>query len=120
MRLPYQGFNFFFVAALTMILLLTAILNFGSTNTLATTLTPPLASPIQANQGNTAQPEGQVGKIARETPDQLQLKEIAQAMAKKSEQSSPEVISHIVSKYSKKGKLKQSGGLRGNMGWLTF
>lgn len=120
MRLPKQDLNFFFVSALTMILLFTTVIDLGSTNALATTLAPPLASQIQTNQGNTAQPERQIDKIARKTPDQLQLKEIAQAMAKKSERSSPEVISHIVSKYSKKGKLKQSGGLRGNMGWLTF
>lgn len=120
MRLRCQGLNFFFAITLMTILLFMSVINLGNTTAFAATLTAPLAGQIQINQDNAAQPKRQISKGARETPDQLQIKDMAQAMVKQSEQPPQGMIGHITSKYQKKGKMKQPGGLKGNIGWLTF
>jgi hypothetical protein len=82
MKLRYPGFNFFFIAALMMILLFAAVINLGRINALAKTLVTPLVSQIQTSQSNAVQPESQVDKIAGDTKNQLQLKDIAQTMTR--------------------------------------
>lgn len=116
-----QAFNFFFVVVATIMLIATVVFNFGNTNALLATLPTQFVSQIQS-QILAKQTERQVHNIAEDVNDPRQIKDIAEAATKKLENQSQTAVDPITDnhKTQKTAKMKRSGGLKDNVGWLTF
>lgn len=114
-------FSFLFVVVATIMLIATVVFNFGNTNALAATLPTQFVSQSQA-QISAKQAGGQVHNAAEDGNDLPRIKGIAEAITKKLEGQSQTAVDPITDKYKtqKTDKMKRSGGLKGNVGWLTF
>lgn len=116
-----QIFNVFFVVASMIVLIATIAFNFGNANALVATLPTQFVSQSQAKI-SAKQAESQVRNVAENVNDLLQSKSISEAVAKNLEDTSQSETSKITDaqKPQKTGKMKRSGGLKSNVGWLTF
>lgn len=116
-----QFFKFLFISTSTVMLIITIAFNFGASAALTTTLPTKFVSQGQVEFVEN-QAENQIRSAVKNVNDQLQEKDIARASNKKLEDDTQAAFDDRSddSKIQSTEKMKQSGGLKGNIGWLTF